>query len=113
MASPADSAIDHLEAHRATYLEDLKALVRIPSVAFAGFPEAEVRRSAQAVAELLRARGLSNVQQLTVDGAPPYVYGEWLGAKGKPTLLLYAHVFSVHPISIAPYQALSLSPGYA
>ncbi len=91
MGSPADQAIDHLEAHRATYLEDLKALVRIPSIAFAGFPEMEVRRSAQAVAALLLARGLSNVQLLTVDGAPPYVYGEWLEAKGKPTLLLYAH----------------------
>jgi acetylornithine deacetylase/succinyl-diaminopimelate desuccinylase-like protein len=91
MASAADKAIQHLEAHRATYLEDLKTLVRIPSVSFEGFPKEEVRRSAEAVAALLQARGLLNVRQLTVDGSPPYVYGEWLEAPGKPTLLLYAH----------------------
>ncbi|NDD91014.1 dipeptidase [bacterium] len=54
------------------HLEDLKMLVRIPSVSFEGFDPQNVRRSADAV-------------------AGPYVYGERLKAPGKPTLLLYAH----------------------
>ena len=86
-----DQALQHFAAHRATYLEDLKKLVRIPSVSFPGFDPAKVRASAEATASLLRERGFSNVQLLEVEGAHPYVYGEILEAPGKPTLLLYAH----------------------
>jgi acetylornithine deacetylase/succinyl-diaminopimelate desuccinylase-like protein len=82
---------NYLKSHFKEYLEDLKSLVRIPSVSFPHFPESEVKRSAEAVAQLLKARGLENVQILTIDGAHPYVYGERLKAPGKPTLLLYAH----------------------
>ncbi|MBC7692827.1 MAG: M20/M25/M40 family metallo-hydrolase [Methylotenera sp.] len=85
------SAIAHCEKNFSTYLEDLKELARIPSVSFSGFPESEVRRSAQAVAKLLTARGFEKVEVLEIPGAHPYVYGERLKAPGKPTLLLYAH----------------------
>lgn len=84
----------YLEKNFDRMLEDLKTLVRIPSVSFEGFPAKEVVRSAEAVAELLKNRGLQNVEVLRIPGKPqahPYVYGEWLGAPGKPTLLLYAH----------------------
>ncbi len=84
-------ALSHYDAHRARHYEDLKTLVRIPSVSFDGFPPAEVVRSAEAVATLLRSRGLENVKLLTLPGAHPYVYGDWLHAPGRPTILLYAH----------------------
>lgn len=86
-----DRALQQFENARSEYLEDLKTLVRIPSVSFEGFDPAEVRRSAEATAALLRKRGFQNVQLLELPGAHPYVYGEVLGAPGKPTLLLYAH----------------------
>jgi hypothetical protein len=42
---------------------DLERLVRIPGIAFEGFDHSHVRRSAEAVAELLRgARGDRHVQ---------------------------------------------------
>jgi len=81
----------YVEQNFENYLEDLKTLVRIPSVSFSGFPEKELTRSADAVASLLKERGLENVQILKLPGAHPYVYGERLRAPGKPTLLLYAH----------------------
>src|SRR5262245_38302836 len=86
-----DRVAVHCEQKFNEYLEDLKTLVRIPSVSFPGFPADEVRRSAEAVAALLRKRGLENVQVLKLPGVHPYVYGERLRAPGRPTLLLYAH----------------------
>ncbi len=84
-------ALAHLEKNQANYLDELRRLVRIPSVSFEGFPEREVARSAEAVAELLRRRGFEDVEVLTLEGAHPYVYGERIEDPSAPTLLLYAH----------------------
>jgi cysteinylglycine-S-conjugate dipeptidase len=90
------------------HVEDLVGLVRVPSVSFPGFPASEMRRSAAAVVELLKRRGLENVKLLDVPGAPPYVYGERLKAPGKPTVLLYAH-YDVQP---AGREELWKSPAF-
>jgi cysteinylglycine-S-conjugate dipeptidase len=84
-------ALSHYEANRPRYLDELKALVRIPSVSFDGFDREHVRRSAEATCDLLRRTGLQNVRVLEMPNAHPYAYAEWLGAPGRPTLLLYAH----------------------
>ncbi|OGS00570.1 MAG: hypothetical protein A3G41_06535 [Elusimicrobia bacterium RIFCSPLOWO2_12_FULL_59_9] len=89
-------------------VEDLKTLVRIPSVSFPGFDAGEVRRSAVAVARLLKARGLQSVRILTLPGAHPYVYGERLGVKDAPTLLLYAH----HDVQPPGRRELWKSPAF-
>ncbi len=86
-----DKALAHFDKHKHTYLDDLKRLVRIPSVSFPGFDPAEVRRSAEATATLLRERGFSDVELLEVPGAHPYVFGQVVAQKGAPTILLYAH----------------------
>ena len=86
-----DKTLERYAQDREAHLQDLEDLVRIPSVSFAGFDPEGVRRSARAVADLMKKRGLENVEILTLEGAHPYVYGDWLHAPGKPTLLLYAH----------------------
>jgi cysteinylglycine-S-conjugate dipeptidase len=89
--STVELALAHYEKNAAIYLDELKRLVRIPSVSFAGFPEVEVQRSADAVAELLRRRGFEKVEILKVEGAHPYVFGERIEDPAAPTVLLYAH----------------------
>jgi acetylornithine deacetylase/succinyl-diaminopimelate desuccinylase-like protein len=95
--SPVDLALAHYEKNAQIYLDELKRLVRIPSVSFDGFPEIEVARSADAVAELLRRRGFEKVEVLRVEGAHPYVFGERIDDRAAPTLLLYAH-HDVQPV---------------
>ena len=84
---------DQFEEMKRTLLE----LVRIPGVSASGFPADEVRRSAQAFADLLRQVGMKNVRILEVPGVHPYVYGEWLERKDGPTILLYGHHDVVPP----------------
>jgi acetylornithine deacetylase/succinyl-diaminopimelate desuccinylase-like protein len=98
--SPVDLALAHHDKNHAIYLDELKRLVRIPSVSFPGFPEKEVARSADAVAELLRRRGFGTVEVLRVEGAHPYVFGERIEDPKLPTLLLYAH-HDVQPVGDA------------
>src|SRR5512137_2382013 len=89
MAHKTELALAHSKSHAASYLEDLKTLVRIPSVSFVGFPPEPVRRSAEATAELLKKRGFARVEILEVEGAHPYVFGETVVDPKAPTVLLY------------------------
>jgi acetylornithine deacetylase/succinyl-diaminopimelate desuccinylase-like protein len=85
------AALGHVDEHAQQTLAGLTDLVRIPSVSAEGFPPAQVRRSAEATAALLRDAGLENVRLLEMPGHHPYVYADWLHAAGAPTLLVYGH----------------------
>ena len=52
---------------------DLERLVRLPSVAFEGYPEEPLGQAAAAVADLLRAAGMPRVELLEIPGGPPVV----------------------------------------
>lgn len=96
MTDQRSRALDHFSAGRSGYLSDLQDLVRIPSVSFPGFDAAPVSACAEAVAALLRAHGLSDVRILGAGAGYPSVFGQWFGAPGAPTVLLYAH-YDVQP----------------
>jgi acetylornithine deacetylase/succinyl-diaminopimelate desuccinylase-like protein len=92
-----DAALEHFDNHKAKHLNELKDLVRIPSISFPGFDPALVKQCADAVAALLTKSRLSDVRILETGAGYPAVFGQWTGAPGKPTILLYAH-YDVQPV---------------
>src|SRR6478609_1247982 len=77
-------------------LDRLRALVRIPSVAFPGFDPDPVHRMGEAVVDLFEAAGATDVALVDVPGGYPCVYADLPGPEGSPTVLLYAH-YDVQP----------------
>ena len=76
---------------------DLEALVRIPSVSADPAARDEVRRSAEATAELFRGEGFDDVRILSSGGGAPAVVARKPAPAGAPTVLLYAH-HDVQPV---------------
>ena len=72
--------------------EDLKELIRIPSVATPGFPEEPLFEAHDKVVELLRASGVEQIGDIRLEGkTAPVVTAEISGPEGSPTVLLYTH----------------------
>ncbi|HEV8253512.1 MAG TPA: M20/M25/M40 family metallo-hydrolase [Vicinamibacteria bacterium] len=91
------AALGYVDDHFADFERALGDLVRIPSVSATGFPPEAVRRSADAMAQVLTAAGLENAEILELPGVHPYVYADWRHARGAPTLILYGHHDVVPP----------------
>jgi acetylornithine deacetylase/succinyl-diaminopimelate desuccinylase-like protein len=87
--------LTYFEQNREVFLEGLKTFLRIPSISTLPEHKPDIRRAAEFVRDELRAAGLSS--ELIEGEGNPLVYGEWLGAPGKPTLLLYGH-YDVQPV---------------
>ncbi|HYM09297.1 MAG TPA: dipeptidase [Bryobacterales bacterium] len=81
--------------NREALLEGLKRFLRIPSISTLPEHQADIRRAAAFVAAELKQAGLEDVRLIEGEGNP-LVYGHWLKAPGKPTLLLYGH-YDVQP----------------
>src|SRR5512147_757644 len=77
-------------------LEDLKQLVRYPSVAFPGYPAGPVLEAAEATVDILKRSGLADARLMPVPGGYPAVHGEIPAPPGAPTILMYAH-YDVQP----------------
>jgi acetylornithine deacetylase/succinyl-diaminopimelate desuccinylase-like protein len=85
---------DYIDSHRDQFVEQLKALIRIPSVSAQPDHDADTRRAAKFVHDDLAAMGLN--PELIETPRHPLVYAEWLNAPGKPTILIYGH-YDVQP----------------
>ena len=91
-----DKIIDFINVHREQYLDELKALLAIPSISALPEHAGDVRRCADWCADEMRRIGLQNVRLIDTPGNP-VVYGDWLGAPGAPTILFYGH-YDVQPV---------------
>jgi acetylornithine deacetylase/succinyl-diaminopimelate desuccinylase-like protein len=78
------------------FLEDLKGWLRIPSISTLPEHAGDIRRAAEYAADQLRRIGFDAVEVIATQGHP-LVYGEWLKASSKPTVLIYGH-YDVQPV---------------
>jgi acetylornithine deacetylase/succinyl-diaminopimelate desuccinylase-like protein len=88
--------LNYLEANRDRYLSELTEFLRIPSVSTNREHRDDVQRCAQWVADHLESIGMESVEIFQTAGHP-IVYGDWLRASGRPTVLLYGH-YDVQPV---------------
>ncbi|HEY1976231.1 MAG TPA: dipeptidase [Candidatus Baltobacteraceae bacterium] len=76
-------------------LDELKRWIAMPSISADPERAGDVRLCCTLIVDRMREIGLE-ASVLETDGNP-IAYGEWLGAPGKPTILIYGH-YDVQPV---------------
>jgi acetylornithine deacetylase/succinyl-diaminopimelate desuccinylase-like protein len=90
-----DALTQYLDQHQDAFIDNLKAVLRIPSVSTDPEHKADCARCAEHVVQDLKRVGMTRAEAIKTSGHP-VVYAEWLGAPGKPTVLVYGH-YDVQP----------------
>src|SRR5215469_10233903 len=85
----------YCEDRREAHLDELKRWIAIPSVSADPARREDIARCCSRLVERMREIGL-DARVLETDGNP-IAYGEWMGAPGKPTVLIYGH-YDVQPV---------------
>ncbi len=106
MSAPPDACTAFIRANHERYLAELTAWVACPSISGNPAHKADVRASAETAAARMRTAGLTG-EVLETNGHP-VAYGEWLGAPGAPTILIYGH----HDVQPADPLELWISPPF-
>ncbi len=89
-------ALTYARQNAPRFLEELKALLRIPSVSTEPEHRGDVRHLAELLAAELTRIGLEHVELIENASGHPLVYADWLHAPGKITALCYGH-YDVQP----------------
>ncbi len=91
-----DQALSYAVTHQQSQLQELKALLSIPSIGAQPQHKSDMIRAAQWLADHLRSIGMQRAEVMPTAGQP-VVYAEWLGAgQDRPTVLIYGH-YDVQP----------------
>lgn len=101
-----EKIIRYINAHRQRYIDELIDIVKIPSISSSREHTPHVRRCAEVLKEHMLRAGLRRARIMPTPGHP-VVYGEWVEAPGKPTLLIYGH-YDVQPVE--PLEAWITPP---
>jgi len=91
-----EEVIKYINENREAFVNELKDFLRIPSISTLAENKKDINDCANFVMEKLKQAGMSRVEVFQSEGHP-IVYGEWLGAPGKPTILVYGH-YDVQPV---------------
>jgi len=89
------SATEYYTSHRDEFLDGLERFLRIPSISTLPQHKGDIARAAAFLVDELQAAGLQNTRLIEGEGNP-IVSADWMGAPGKPTVLLYGH-YDVQP----------------
>ncbi len=96
-----NDAHSYAHTHAARFRDELKALMRIPSVSTLAAHAKDVLRAAVWIAEDMQRIGFEHVEVIEAKEWLPLVYGEYKGAgPDAPTVLIYCH-YDVQPADIA------------
>ncbi len=87
---------EYIVENRPRYVEELKELLRFPSISALPEHAGDVRAAGEWVAERMKKAGIEHVEVMET-GGHPVVYGDWLHAPGKTTVLIYGH-FDTQPV---------------
>src|ERR1700742_1531147 len=94
------AAVEYARENQARFLDELKNLLRIASISTLPEHNGDTRRAAERLGAEMKRIGLEHVHLIeTAHGGAaghPLVYGDWLHAAGKPTVLCYGH-YDVQP----------------
>jgi acetylornithine deacetylase/succinyl-diaminopimelate desuccinylase-like protein len=93
------SAVAYAHENHPRFLNDLKALLRIPSISTLPEHKADCRKAAETLLAEMKRIGMENARLIETDAGGeghPLVYADWLHAPGKPTVLIYGH-YDVQP----------------
>ncbi len=86
----------YFSENREKHLQELNEFLRIPSISSLSEHKEDVQSAAKWLATKLQQLNMENVSVDQTEGHP-VVYGEWLHAEGKPTVLFYGH-YDVQPV---------------
>lgn len=91
-----DTLQNYVNENYTRFVEELKDYMQIPSVSTSEEHKKDMQKCAEFVEEKLHEAGIKETKIFKTD-KHPIVYGEWMGAKGKPTVLVYGH-YDVQPV---------------
>jgi acetylornithine deacetylase/succinyl-diaminopimelate desuccinylase-like protein len=86
----------YLEQNKSLFLEELLDFLKIPSISSLSEHAGDVQQAAEWVAARMESAGIEGVRIMPT-GGHPVVYGEWLHAPDKPTVMVYGH-FDTQPV---------------
>jgi len=86
----------YLDEHKDQFVGELLEFLRIPSISSLSDHRPHVQEAAEWVEARMKTAGIESVRIMPT-GGHPVVYGDWLHAPGKPTVLIYGH-FDTQPV---------------
>ncbi len=89
------SALAYARENHPRFIDDLKALLRIPSISTLPEHKGDCLKAAETLLADLKRIGMEHGRLIQSEGHP-LVYADWLHAAGKPTVLIYGH-YDVQP----------------